>query len=256
MPDLSMYDWLKGHDVFTWLEPLWSSGRWFLNDDSKLEAVRTQIAIDTPWVHHGHLDANHCMIGQLLFNTISQGIKQHFADFAPFVPSGCQDCYKVVVRPQTLIQLFALDDLEAKIGHPCKCGIEMRTSVDALYGGYFYNRGLESGRECYRKVREAIDNDPHLGPDVPVILKRACTEMEHLAGASDKWEIHPEQMVIEDLVKEWIVVAPDANKQPDPIIWRTKRKWIEWARSHGDKTYLKFTGDKPIVPGYVTYQGE
>jgi len=253
MPDIALYEWLKGHDVLTWLEPLWESGRWFMNSDRKLEATRTQVALDTPWVHHGHLDENNCMFGQLIFNTISRKISQHFADMKPFVPSNCQNCYKVVAKPRTLVQLFALDDLQVKLGLPCKCGIELRPSVEGLYGGYFYNRGLEAGRVCYWKVRAAIDTDPYLGPEVPVILKRGCTEMEHETGPSDKWEITEEQTIIENLVKEWIVLVPDLNDQPEPVIWRAKRKWIEFARENGDMTYKKFTGDKLIVPGYVTY---
>jgi len=247
------YEWLKGHDVLTWLEPLWESGRWFMNSDGKLEAVRTQAALDTPWVHHGHLDKNNCVFGQLVFNTISRKISQHFADMRPFVPSGCQNCYKVVVRPQNLIQLFALDDLQTNFGHPCKAGIELRPSVEGLYGGYFYNQGLEDGKACYVRVRAAIDANPHLGPEVPVILKRGCTEMEHETGPSDKWEVSEEQVIIENLVREWVVLAPDLDAQPEPIVWRTKRKWIEFARQNGDKTYKKFTGGKLIVPGYVTY---
>jgi hypothetical protein len=102
-------------------------------------------------------------------------------------------------------------------------------------------------------VREAVTADRLLGPDVQVILKRGCTEMEHEAGPSDQWEVSDEQVVIETLVREWIVLTPDIKEQPQPIIWRTMRKWIEHARMNGDKTYLKFTAGKPIVPGYITY---
>lgn len=253
MSKINLYEWLKGHDVLTWLEPLWESGRWFLNKDGKLEAKRTQAALDTPWVHHGHLEENECMFGQLIFNIVSRRISQHFADMKPFVPSRCQNCFKVVARPQTLVQLFALDELQVRLGRPSKCGIETRQSVDALYGGYFYNKGLEAGKECYQEVRSALDDDPYLGPAVPLILKRGCTEMEHETGPSDKWEVSEEQMVIEDLVRDFIVLEPDLNDQPEPIVWRTKRKWIEYARMNGDKTHLKFTGGELIVPGYVTY---
>lgn len=252
---LSLYEWLKGHDALTWLEPLWASGNWFLNGDGKLEPMRTQVAIDTPWVHHNHIDRQDCFLGNLIFNTVSKRMKEFFADGAPFVPSGCQNCFKVVVRPKTLLQLFALDELQEALGHPSKCGIEVRESVGGLYGGYFYNQGLEEGRECYEKVRQAIDTDRYLGSIVPVILKRACTEMEHAVGPSDKWEITEEHEIMERIIIEHLVIEPDLKKQPDAVIWRTKRKWIEWAYAHGDVTYKHFTDDKPIIPEYITYHG-
>ena len=253
---LPFYEWLKGHDVFSWLEPLWNSGNWFINWNGKLEPIRTQVAPDTPWVHHGHQERADCFLGQLVFSVVAQRMKEFFADGESFVPSACQDCYKVVVRPKTLIQLFALDDLQANLGLPCKCGIEPRGSVHGLYGGYFYNRSLVAGQECYRKVRMAIDEDSYLGPKIPIILKRACTEMEHGVGPSDKWIISEEQQVVEELIREWLVIPDDFQDQPTPVIWRTKRKWIEFAYAYGDETYKKFTGGKPITPGYVTYHKE
>jgi hypothetical protein len=251
---LSMYEWLKGHDILEWLRPLWDGGGWTLNKDGKVEMIRNMVAINTPWVHHGHTGWAKCMLwNNVMFRAVSQNIGKHFADMGPFVPSGCQNCFKVVVRPQTLIQLFALDELEIRLGRPSKCGIELRESVHGLYGGYFYNQGKDAGLECYREVRQAVDQDEGLGSDVAVILKRSCTEMEHLVGPSDQWEISEEQKVVESLIEAWTVSEKDVSEQPEPVIWNVKRRWIEWAFAHGDETYKQVTGGKSIVPGYVTY---
>lgn len=251
---LSMYEWLKGHDVMEWLKPLWDGGGWVMNKDGKLEQNRSQIAIDSPWVHHGQTGWAKCLLwSRVMFQVASMNMKNHFADGVPFVPSGCQNCYKVVVRPKTLEQLFALNELETELGLPSKCGIEVRDEVHGLYGGYFYNQGLDAGQECYEKVRAAIDKDAYLGPKVKVILKRACTEMEHAVGPSDQWTVTEEQKVVEDLINEWITIADDQMEAPEAVVWRVKRKWIDFAYANGDETYLKFTGGKPITPSYVTY---
>lgn len=251
---ITMYDWFKGHDVLEWLRPLWDGGGWMLNKDGKVEMIRNQVAINTPWVHHGHTDWAKCMLwNNIMFRVVSENITKHFSDMKPFVPSGCQNCYKVVVRPKTLTQLFALNELEIKLGRPSKCGIEHRDSVHGLYGGYFYNRGIEAGRECYQTVRQAIDEIIDLGPEVKVILKRSCTEMEHSVGPSDKWEISEEQSIVESLIEEWTVSEKDVSEQPEPVVWNVKRRWIEWAFAHGDETYKQFTGGKSITPGYITY---
>lgn len=251
---ISLYDWLKGHDILEWLRPLWDGGGWYLRKDGKIVPNRAMIAIDTPWVHHGHTQWAKCHIwSKVMFQVISLQMGKHFADGVPFVPSGCQGCYKVVVRPRTLVQLFALDELEKAMDRPSKCGIEVRQSVHGLYGGYFYNAGLEAGQECYAAVRAAVDKDNLLGPNIPVILKRACTEMEHACGPSDQWEVTEEQKVVENLVNEWVDWESDQEDQPDAVVWRVKRTWIDFAFASGDSTYKQFTGGRPIVPAYVTY---
>lgn len=248
------YEWLKGHDVLEWLRPLWDGGGWHINRDGKVEQIRSMVAVDSPWVHHGHTDWAKCLLwNNIMFMAVSRRMPQHFADMDPFVPSGCQGCYKVVVRPQSLYQLFALNDLQVKLGRPSKCGIELRDSVGGLYGGYFYNHGLDAGRECYRAVRAAVDADHDLGPQVPILLKRACTEMEHACGPSDRWTVTEEQKVVEALVEAHVVAVKDMSEQPLPVVWNIQRRWIEWAWSHGDATYKRFTGGRPVSPAYVTY---
>jgi len=252
----SYYEWLMAHDIYTWLRPLLDSGGWIVQDNGKLKARQKQFAIETPWVHNGHAGIDCFTWTNILFNIISMNMGKYFKGGKPFVPSGCQNCYKVVVRPKTLVQLFALDDLQKRLGRPSKCGIEVRSTVHGLYGGYFYNRGLENGEECYIAVREAVNNDPFLGEDVSVILKRGCTEMEHAVGPSDEWKITPAQETIERLVEEWVVSDTREVEQPDPLIWHIKRRWIEFAYMNGDVTYLKFTRGEPLYPPYVTFHDE
>ncbi|KPK37048.1 MAG: hypothetical protein AMJ69_12720, partial [Gammaproteobacteria bacterium SG8_47] len=107
--------------------------------------------------------------------------------------------------------------------------------------------------ECYKTVRAAVDAEPLLGPDVPVILKRACTEFEHEVGPSDKWEVTDEQRHIEALVDRWVVQDPMVQDQPDYLINRVHRRWVEFAYAAGDGTYAHFTNGEPIYPAYVTY---
>ena len=166
----------------------------------------------------------------------------------------CHNCFKVVIRPPTLRSLFALMDLQKRMGRPSKCGIEIRDTVFGLYGGYFYNWGLDAGLECYEAVRAAIDAEPELGPDVPIILKRACTEFEMLCGPSDKWEISEKQIELESLVNRWFVRDIKHRTQPEHAIANVHRKWIEWAYACGDPTYAEYTNGKPVHPPVVTYQ--
>ncbi|GAF72079.1 unnamed protein product, partial [marine sediment metagenome] len=76
-----------------------------------------------------------------------------------FIPSKCLNCWKVVVRPQSIVELFDLCDLQHEMAAEddschCKCGIEKRDYVFGNYGGYFYNPSLEKGLDRRDEVRE------------------------------------------------------------------------------------------------------
>jgi hypothetical protein len=254
-----LYTYLCDHDFLGWTRPLWDGGAWTVGDDGILTSNKRGIAVDTPWIHHGHTDWADCLRWHsLVFNVISKRMRLLFPDEddnEPWVPSHCQNCWKTVVRPQNILQLFALNDLQSKIDRPCKCGIEPRPTVEGNYGGYFYANGYEAGHEMFRWVRLAVNNYAKLGPDVPVILKRACTEMEAECGPSDLWKTTERQLHIEGLVNRWIgETREEAEKiQPENIIIRVKRRWLEHAAAIGDMTYKAFTSGRPINKPYVTY---
>jgi hypothetical protein len=124
-----------------------------------------------------------------------------------------------------------------------------------LYGGYFYNRGLEEGLERYKEVRAAVNDTDNLGTDTVVMLKRGCTEMEHATKPSNEWTITDKQLHIESLVLRKFVIDPQSRMQTESIQLHAHKQWIEWAYQMGDMTYLEYTDGKPLpqYPEYVTY---
>ena len=246
----SYYEQLCKDDIISKAKTLMRNKGYYLRDIDGKITVDTRTGWDTPWHHVKHSDKLNCHYWHsVLFDVFSMQLPTE----KRFVPLGCLDCYKVVVRPKTLKQLFALLEIQKQLDRPCKLGIETRDTVHGLYGGYFYNRGLDNGIECYKVVRSAVDNNEILGPEVEVLLKRACTEFEHAIGPSDKWEIKPGQIELEQLVSQKFVVDPQLRIQPDHAITYVHRRWIEWAYKNGDSTYLEYTNGKSIYPKYVTY---
>ena len=73
-----------------------------------------------------------------------------------------------MVRPNTIQQLFQLSAVQAELKMPCKCGIETRQYVKGHYGGYFYNRILYDGLECFEKVRKAVTDNIIGGKNINV----------------------------------------------------------------------------------------
>ena len=222
-------------------------GQYRIRDsDGKLEA-NMGMSTEAPWHHVKHVDILRCDLWhQIMFDLIGPNLPQRF------VPSQCFHCWKVVVRPKTIVQLYKLLDLQKQMDVPSKCGIEKRVSVPALYGGYFYNIGLEAGLARYTEVKDKVAD--LVGANVPVILKRACTEYELACGPSNTWKVQPWQIPIEEMVNHWIASDGIRREQPPLVIWHIHRQWIEWAHEHGDMTYLELTEDgKPLYPPSMTY---
>jgi hypothetical protein len=131
----------------------------------------------------------------------------------------------------------------------CKCGVETRDYVNGLYGGYFYNRSLEEGKECLEMVKVAVAEK--IG-DVDVILKRGCTEYERYYGDSSKWALTDEQIAAENQILNHFEIPIEMPPQPQWVQLHIMRTWIEFACKHGDKDYLNHVG-QPIHAEYVHY---
>jgi len=249
-PDVSFYQSLKDNDIVTWMETLCDQGKYHLRfGDGHFEAVLPAMAYKTPWSYvkvHEELD---CTLNtSVLWKTVFRYLGKDW------VPERCQNCWKVTVSLDSVLQLFTMERLQMQQKkYQCKCGIEVRPTVSKNYGAYFYNTSLEVGQECYAFVRKMVDEEPELGPDVKVVLKRGCTEFEFLAGDSAQWEITPEQRHVESLVVRMVHSGANYCTQPDHVRRHVHRRWIEHAFMIGDPTYLLFTGGKPISPDYTMY---
>lgn len=230
------------------LKPLLERAGYILRpSDSKFVPRVVSVSWDAPWVYVKSLSDARCdLYHRIFFNVLKH------------VHSYCRSCWKVVVRPQNLVQLFDLYELEREIGVPCKCGVEKRTSVHGLYGGYFYTRSKEQGLERYKEVRGLVDEQ--LSPDVPVILKRYCTEFEiggdgiEGFGPSDQMpDCTKEEREMEKYIETHFPRVGTSNPQPDHLSANVMMSWIEYAFAHGDQTYLEFTDGKKLTKDYVTY---
>lgn len=235
-------------DLITKLKPLLDRKGYILRiEDGKFVPRFTSVAYDAPWVYVKTDPMARCDIYQTVF----------FQELGQ-VHSYCRSCWKVVVRPKTLEQLFDLYELEKSMGVPCKCGIELRETVHGLYGGYFYTRSKQQGLGRYKEVRQLVDD--RLGKDVAVILKRYCTEYEigpGSLGPSDQLpDLTDEEKEYEAFVESHFPRVGFGTVQPDHITARVMVKWIHYAYQNGDETYKKFTGGNPLFHDYVTYHRE
>jgi len=241
-----MYEAIKGKDIFDILQPLLERGWYISTKDGKVKCINT-ITWDTPWIY-----VNPSPDASCTFNV-------NLSETAGFVPKYCRNCFKVVIRPQTVAQLVRLKELMeetfTEMGLYCKCGIEKRIYVNGNYGGYNYNQGLEQGKDSYAAIRKIIDKE--LGADVDVILKRGCTEMELNFGPSKDYIVPDWADELEEKIMEAVELPTKNPPMPKYLQDHIIRKWLEFAWDRGDKTCLEFSDGIPIFPNRIdTYHEE
>ena len=156
---MALYNDLAWRDIILMCSDLLQQGVLVQRDvDGKLDFKASAPSWDVPWhftVQKGNLN---CLLwNRVIFNHIFKKVPDSLLQGRVWVPSGCQNCFKIVVRPHNLKQLFDLVDLQKRLDFDAKCGIEHRPYVFGLYGGYFYNRGLEQGLDRYKVVRKEVD---------------------------------------------------------------------------------------------------
>lgn len=206
--------------------------------------------IESPWVFTNMPESKTA-------GEICHRIHQYMFPKLGIIPILCHECFKVVVKPKTVVQLFELQKLQVQLGLPSKCGIELRNFVPNLYGGYFYNKGIENGRACYELIKKRVKE--RISLDIEVILKRGCTEFEMAHGPSDKWAISIDQAKLEkEFDKRYVEENDTTQLQTVDAINNIKLSWILYAAQKHDMTYKELTGNEIIVPecNYVTYHQE
>jgi len=203
---------------------------------------------DKPWIYVNPEPGTPCSVYQVI------------VDKCNFIPKHCLSCWKVVVKPRTLYELMRVLKLQEDWtqgylgkGRFCKCGIELRTWVPQLYGAYFYTRSKGQGLARWEEVRKMVDA---INPNIPVILKRYCTEFELRLGPSDQYRPPAHAEALEREIWGALDIEPlvrTVSLQPAYLRGHVIRKWIEWAWSAGDETAMAFNDGEPLYTPSVTY---
>ena len=197
----------------------------------------------TPWIHQKSSVYKRCGFDHnICFN------------YFGIIPHRCLECWKVVVFPRTLKELFELTEFQFGCGRPCKCGIDVRSYTSKLYSGYFYNNSVEEGMECYHWLRKEMTD--LFDEDFLVIYKRGCTEFELTFGPSNQWVIPEGQLDLEAEIFKLFnrYVTHNPPKQPSVMLPSIKLRWIQWAWQNADDTYKLYTNGEPLHRPPYTYQ--
>ena len=154
------------------------------------------------------------------------------------IPMHCHSCWKVVIKPQNVAELFKVYNLLKALQVHGKAGVDPRQYSPGFYSAFVYNRGMGSAREMWGVIRKAVSE--HIRPDLDVILKRGCTEFE-MGCPSNQWVVGPEQVRLEKKILQFIDTASLSMIPPQPewLERKLQRRWVKEAHAHGDMSYAE-----------------
>lgn len=193
------------------------------------------------------------------------GCDRHLSVFDQFnvIPEYCFDCYKVLVAPRTVVELFKLMMVFERIKLPNentrKCIVECREDISGAYKGFVYCRSLEEGAETCEKVKELVAEE--ISDRIPVTLKRGCSEYAlrypeyaQAVPGTKGMEYRQEWREIEDLADDSLDIKaqpPLTHAFDNPVYAayeaRIMLAWLKYAATIGDSSYLKISG-RPVRP--------
>ena len=211
---------------------------WGIDADELLSPMQRQTAVNIPWVFSGpHPSTPNCA----LWN-------QFYFDKFHLIPEYCRTrCHKVVAKPRTVKELFQMHEVQKNLNHGSKCGVDKRMYTNTAYAAFWYCRSMEEGQARFKEVREHINTYLPDGENIPLILKKGCTEMEDPRNKggkpSDQWGTPtPEERDVEDRL-DYMFNRSDPNiSQPEYLKQKIMLDWLEHAYAIGDSTY------KEIIP--------
>jgi len=231
-------------------EQLLVSGRFVAGRDGKLTPGRQQGAFNSPWIFANYGGRN----------KFCGWWNEFYCGKFKVIPSHCRfACWKTVIKPRNLSELFEVYAVLRMLDLPSKCGMDLRDYTYGPWAGFIYGDTLAIGRSYYARVRKLIPDE------ISIILKRGCTEMERMIP-SDKWDDlndHTEkEMILNDRFS--FDESQSMFRQAEWTKARVKERWIRHGIKIGDPTAREVaereTGDPDIwnklVVHSVTYHKE
>lgn len=191
-----------------------------IDDDGKLRPMMKSQNVVSPWIHIGKNTDRYCSLWMDIYYNKYK-----------IYPDYCQNrCWKVVAYPKNCKETFDLYKLMVERGQHSKIGMDVRDytpNKSSNWSAFFYCNDEEHGYEIKEKVKELVTK---VNPDITVLLKKSCTEMEldKDLKPNPEWEKRLDDIfAYHDL--DWV--------EPEWLKNKTKFFWLKYARTIGDMSY-------------------
>lgn len=183
--------------------------------------------------------------------------QRHVSVYSKFkvIPRYCFECYKIVIEPRTVMELFKLmmvfDKIELPNDNTRKCIVERRKEVSGTYKGLIYCRGLEEGKEILKVIQAMMSEE--ISEKIPATLKRGCSEYARtypeyaqVGQGAAAMEYQEEWQEYEDLVDRELVINTQLslNDTYNSLVYTPQDAqvmlvWLKYAATIGDTSYRK-----------------
>jgi hypothetical protein len=194
------------------------------------------------------------------------GCSRHLTVFAKYqvIPKYCFDCYKVLVEPENVIELFKLmvifNNLQLTNDNTRKCIAEGRENITGTYKGFVYCRGIDEGKEMLKQISRVVLHQ--ISKNISVTLKRGCSEylLKYPEYAQDeknasRLEYNDSWLEYEDLTDKLYssnyrpFTNIDSNSCQTYSVQDagTMLLWLRYAATIGDQSYLLIS-DRTLPP--------
>ncbi len=203
---------------------------------------------DSPWIYHKtpedrRKEYYNCRYLTVVLFEIIYGKKQ--------VPNGCEQCYKVKVVVNTVVELNELKGLLSQVPCNSKCGTEVGHQYSQnIYSAFFYVDGLDHAYDICETIEKLVHRNEVLKSSTKVTIKRGCTPFEIQVGRSDQWSFGNSNPDLEE--KLYSLFSLSARKPVDDKL--VFIKWIQTAYQIGDESYLKLTHGQRFYKETIDYK--
>lgn len=234
-----------------------------ITDDDVRQLFQDSWSVHSQHVDHGKPLFDQFFRGKTLRMWEGQrpgGCNRHMTVFKKFnvIPEYCFSCYKILVEPRTVVELFKLmvvfDKLKLPADNTRKCMVECRKQVSGSYKGFIYCRSIEEGEEILKMVQKVVSQD--ISKEIPATLKRGCSEYalaypEYAQAGKDAevMEYRDEWREYEELADKSLgFKTPPTGRETFDTPAYTQRDaeamyyWLTYAATIGDLSYLKISG--------------
>lgn len=243
---MALYEELLRKDFLYKLEPLIRQGLLTLGPKGLLTFGNLAEHVDPsmPWIFaRWPADRNCFLWSKIMFEVFG------------ILPISCYNCYKIVAKPKTVVQLLKLKDLQEELALPSKCGVDLRgfNRFKGIYAGFWYpplEKGLAGAKELFPRISSAVVQKVGFGLDP--FIKRACTEFENSFGPSNKWTVPISQKAFEEELLKIFDLPPPPIIQPEFYKTHIMVGWLQSAHERGDETIKDLTFAYPEGFGSTT----
>lgn len=198
------------------------SKEYYLDRDGivKPEPTREQVVENNPWVFYGKAKGMPCFIRHSLYFT-AFGV----------MPEYCvNSCWKTVIKPCTLSDLFKVNDYLKETDKTSKCGLDLRNFSFGSYLGVIYSETLSDAKPKEEEAKKAF-------PELDIFTKKGCTEFENRLS-SRYWNVTDQQVKLEKKLQDRIDHSwPEHFELPDWLVEKIQTFWTQIAYGRGDETW-------------------